>query len=458
MGPASGGRIAAVAGVPGDPNTYYAGAASGGVWKSTDGGEDVRARVRCDAGRRDRRARRRAVRPEHRLGRHRRGVGDPRQRRDGRRRLQVARTPARTWTHVGLDETGRIGRIIVHPTNPDIVFVCALGPLDRAAAGARRLRTTDGGTTWERVLFADPNTGCSGLAMDATNPNVLLAGTWQVEMHTWAELSGGPGSAVYISHDGGAKWTKRRRPRPAEIAARQDRRRDRAEQSEARLRADSDRESGLALALRRRRRELADRQLGSRADRPRRLLHPRWPSSRRTRTKCSSRTAASTGRPTAARRSAAIAGCGDCHDIWMDPKNADRFVDHRRRRHEHHHASTAAASTRDVAADRPDVPRRRRQPACRTGSTATGRTTARCAGATTWWSVRRTARASPRRPGAPPALAVAAARRRRRRIRPRRPARPWEHDIGGCESGFTLPDPTDPDIVWASCYGNKVTR
>src|SRR5204863_843309 len=114
----------------------------------------------------------------------------------------------KTWKHMGLDETGRIGRIVVHPTNPDIVFACAAGRLTGPQQERGVYRTTDGGQKWERVLFVDENTGCSGLSMDAKNPRTLLAGTWQVEMHPWAEISGGAGSGVYASHDGGATWTR----------------------------------------------------------------------------------------------------------------------------------------------------------------------------------------------------------------------------------------------------------
>ena len=103
-----------------------------------------------------------------------------------------------TWTHMGLDETGRIGRIIVHPTDPNIVYVCALGRTTGPQQERGVFKTTDGGRTWKRVLFVDENTGCSGLSMDAKDPNVLIAGTWQVEMHPWAMLSGGPGSGVYM--------------------------------------------------------------------------------------------------------------------------------------------------------------------------------------------------------------------------------------------------------------------
>ena len=103
-----------------------------------------------------------------------------------------------TWTNMGSPETGRIRRILVHPTNPDIVYVCALGRATGPQQERGVYRTTDGGKTWKRVLFVDENTGCSGLTMDAKNPNVLFAGTWQVVMHTWAMYSGGPGSGIYV--------------------------------------------------------------------------------------------------------------------------------------------------------------------------------------------------------------------------------------------------------------------
>src|SRR3989454_11710572 len=109
---------------------------------------------------------------------------------------------------MGLAESGRIGRILIHPSNPDIVYACALGRATGPQEERGVYRTQDGGQHWERVLFVNPNTGCSGLAMDAHDPNVLFAGTWQVVMHTWAMFSGGPGSGVYVSRDGGTKWTR----------------------------------------------------------------------------------------------------------------------------------------------------------------------------------------------------------------------------------------------------------
>jgi len=118
---------------------------------------------------------------------------------------------------MGLRETGRIGRIVVNPVNPDIVFVCAAGRLTGPQQERGVFRTLDGGKTWDRSLFVDADTGCSGLSMDASDPKTLVAGAWRVVMHTYAMFSGmpeseftahGPGSGVYITHDGGATWKR----------------------------------------------------------------------------------------------------------------------------------------------------------------------------------------------------------------------------------------------------------
>ncbi len=192
LGPAAGGRVASVVGIPGAPGTYYAGAASGGVWKSTDAGASW-APVFDDQ-------------PVQAIGALAvaqsqpstvwAGTGEAWAIRDadmtGDGIYKSTEDGGTTWTNMGLRETGRIGRIIVQPTNPNIVFVCALGRTTGPQQERGVYRTTDGGHNWERVLFADVNTGCSGLTMDAKDPNVLVAGMWQVVMHTWAMYSGGP--------------------------------------------------------------------------------------------------------------------------------------------------------------------------------------------------------------------------------------------------------------------------
>ncbi|MGE5100150.1 MAG: WD40/YVTN/BNR-like repeat-containing protein, partial [Deltaproteobacteria bacterium] len=201
-----GNRTDAVAGVPGDPNTYYAGAASGGVWKTSDGGIhwtpvfDDQPVSSIGA---------LAVTPSNpsivwagtgeAFIRSHISIGNG---------IYKSTDAGRTWTHMGLDSTGRIARIAIDPGNPDIVFVAAQGHSYGPQQERGIFRTTDGGKTWQRVLFVDANTGGIDVVMHPTNSQVLFAATWQLEMHTWGRESGGPGSAIYMSRDGGTTWTK----------------------------------------------------------------------------------------------------------------------------------------------------------------------------------------------------------------------------------------------------------
>ena len=201
-----GNRVSSVAGVPGDPNVYYAGAASGGIWKTTDAG--VHWNPVFDD------------KPVHSIGALAvtpsnanivwAGTGEP----FIRSHISVgwgvykSTDAGRTWTLAGLPATGRIGRIVVHPTNPDIVFVAAQGHSYGPQQERGIFRTADGGRTWHRVLFVDENTGGIDVVMHPTNPLLLFAATWQLEMHTWGRESGGPGSAIHVSRDGGTTWTR----------------------------------------------------------------------------------------------------------------------------------------------------------------------------------------------------------------------------------------------------------
>ncbi|HKW66700.1 MAG TPA: hypothetical protein VJP04_05390, partial [Terriglobales bacterium] len=207
VGPAIGNRVASIAGVSGDPSTYYAGAASGGVWKSSDGGnrwdpvfdKEPVAAIGALA----------VAASDHSIVWA--GTGEAWAIRDTDvtgNGVYKSTDAGKTWTHMGLDQTGRIGRVLVNPQNANIVFVCALGRLTGPQQERGVYRTTDGGQHWDRVLFADENTGCSGLSMDPQNPLTLFAGMWQAEMRTYAELSGGPGSGIWVSHDGGSNWTR----------------------------------------------------------------------------------------------------------------------------------------------------------------------------------------------------------------------------------------------------------
>ena len=201
-----GNRSTSVQGVPGDPNIYYVGAASGGVWKTTDGGvtwepifddqpvQSIGALALAPSN------------PNVVWV----GTGEAHIRSHVSIGNGVYRSPdgGKTWAHLGLEATGRIARIVVHPQNPDVVWVCSQGHSYGPQPERGVYKTTDGGKTWTLVLHVDPNTGCSDLVMDPTNPNILFAGFWQIEIHTWGRESGGPGSGIFRSLDGGNTWTR----------------------------------------------------------------------------------------------------------------------------------------------------------------------------------------------------------------------------------------------------------
>ena len=201
-----GNRFSAVVGVPGDPNVYYAGAASGGVFKTTDGG--IHWRPVSDS------------LDVSSIGSLAIASSDPNIVWAGtgetfiRSNISIGNgiykstDAGETWHRMGLENTGRIGRIVIDPRNPDIVFAAALGHCYGSQEERGVFKTTDGGKTWTRVLFVDEDTGCSDIAMDPTNPRILIAGMWQIEIKTWVRKSGGEGSGLYLSRDGGDTWKK----------------------------------------------------------------------------------------------------------------------------------------------------------------------------------------------------------------------------------------------------------
>ena len=203
-----GNRVASVTGVPGDFNTYYAGAASGGIWKSVDAGihwlpvfddKDVSSIGAL------------AVAPSNPSIVW-AGTGEPwiRSHISLGNGVYKSIDAGRTWTKMGLDATGRVGRIAIDPVNPDIVFIAAQGHSYGPQRERGIYRTKDGGRTWEQVLFVDENTGGIDVVMDPSNSKKLFAATWQFEIHTWGRESGGPGSGLYMSSDGGTSWTRLR--------------------------------------------------------------------------------------------------------------------------------------------------------------------------------------------------------------------------------------------------------
>ena len=107
---------------------------------------------------------------------------------------------------MGLEQAGRIGRIVIDPHNPSVVFAAVMGSCYGPQQERGVYRTRDGGKTWERVLFVDENTGAIDVVMDPANPKILYAATWQITIHQWSSENGGPGSGIYMSRDGGTTW------------------------------------------------------------------------------------------------------------------------------------------------------------------------------------------------------------------------------------------------------------
>jgi photosystem II stability/assembly factor-like uncharacterized protein len=447
VGPPSAGRIAAIAGIPGDPSTYYVGAASGGVWKSTDSARTWTPMFDDQ--------------PVQAIGALAVAASDPKVVWAGTGEAWAIRDSdmmgdgiyrstdgGATWSHMGLRETGRIGRIVVHPTNPDIVFACALGRVTGPQEERGVFRTTDGGRTWTRVLFVNPNTGCSGLAIDANNPNVLFAGTWDVVMHTWAMFSGGAGSGVYVSRDGGTTWTRLERGLPKSPVGKVD---------VAVARSDSKRVYALIQTANQGslwrsddggvtwRVVSWDRRLIGRAGyyirvdvNPANADEVLVANSTFHRSTDGGLTFPIQG-----------GGCGDCHDIWMDPGNPDRWAatgdggagytrDHGRTFTQFtlpigqmYHVAVDNRVPYWIYSNRQDDGTMRgpaNRPVPVPNVPAYGRRGGGLGGGGG---------------GGGGGGAGASA---------------WDEGIGGCESGFTLPDPADPNVVWATCYGNTVTR
>ena len=204
IGPYRGGRVLAVTGVAGDPYAFYFGGVAGGVWRTTDGGvnwtplfdkepiSSIGAIAVADSN------------PEVIYV----GTGEACIRGNISYGNGVYKSAdgGKTWTNVGLRDTQHIASVIVHPRNPDIVYVAALGHAYGPNPDRGVYRTLDGGKTWEKVLFKDDHTGAIDVVSDPRNPNVLFAALYQVVRTPWNLISGGPGSGLYKSSDGGTTW------------------------------------------------------------------------------------------------------------------------------------------------------------------------------------------------------------------------------------------------------------
>jgi photosystem II stability/assembly factor-like uncharacterized protein len=207
LGPQRGGRSTAVAGSAQRPLEYYFGATGGGLWKSTDGG--VTWQPVTDKQITSSSVGAVAVAPSNPDVVY-IGTGESEIRGniapgDG---VYKSADGGKTWTHVGLRDAQNISKIRVHPTNPDIAFVAAFG--HHAAPNEERgiFRTTDGGKTWQKVLYRDAKTGGIEVVFDPNNPNVLYASLWEAFRNTYMMSSGGPGSGLFKTTDGGDHWTE----------------------------------------------------------------------------------------------------------------------------------------------------------------------------------------------------------------------------------------------------------
>ncbi len=425
IGPAHGNRVASFAGIPGDTTTYYLGASSGGLWKSNDGGNAWKPIFDKE--------------PAAAIGAIAVAPSDPRIVWVGTGEPWVIRgadiggdgvyksvDAGKTWQRMGLTRTGRIARILIDPRHAQTVFVCAEGRLTGPQQQRGVFVSHDGGKTWSRSLFVNADTGCSGLTMDAHDPDTLFAGTWQVVMHAWGEFSGGPGSGVFVTHDGGATWQRivgHGLPHSPlgkiDVAI-----------------APSDSHRVYALI------ETHDQGSVWRSDDGGRNWRTvSWDRTLIGRAGYYIRIAVSPGNE----NKVYIANSGfhvstdggrtwpekhwggDNHDIWMDPENPAHFaitydggaeITTTGGRGFHrvslplgqmYHVAVDDQIPYDVYSNMQDDTTMRGPSVPRPGDWDNG-------------------------------------------------PQGWDYGMGGCESGFTLPDPANPDIVWASCYGDEVTR
>jgi photosystem II stability/assembly factor-like uncharacterized protein len=207
IGPYRGGRVTAVTGIPSLPHTYYLGATGGGVWKSEDGGLDWKpvsdgffntGSVGAIA----------VSEWDHNVVYV--GMGEAPIRGnvshgDG---MYKSTDAGKTWAHIGLSDTSQISRVRIHPRDPDLVYVAALGHIYGSNQNRGVFRSKDGGITWEKVLFRSNKAGAIDLIMDPFNPRILYAAIWEASRTSHSLTSGGEGSGLFKSVDGGDTWTE----------------------------------------------------------------------------------------------------------------------------------------------------------------------------------------------------------------------------------------------------------
>ena len=429
VGPDRGNRASAVVGVPGDPNVYYVGAAAGGVWKSTDGGEKFKPVFDKE--------------PVQSIGSLAVassdhdvvwvGTGESWVIRNGLtpgNGVYKSTDAGRTWTHMGLADTGLIARIVINPHDAQNVFVCAMGTGTQSEKSRGVWRTDDGGKTWKHVLFVNGDAGCSGLAMDTQDPHILFAGIWDWKIRPWSMTSGGPSSGVYVSHDGGDSWSQIKGhglPYPPlgkiDVAM-----------------APSAPERVYALIE-----TVKDGSLWRSDDGGK---HWHVENYSRLLTERAGYTVSLAVSPTdedkvyVASNGFYVSGDGgktfgevhwggDNHDIWIDPTNSRRMMISddggaeisTTAGQEWHHVELPIGQMYHVAVDN-RVP---------------------------YWVYANMqdddAERGPAYPESTPLLGGVG-----------EPNAGWQEPLGGCESGFIYPDPTDSRVIWSTCYGDEITR
>lgn len=209
IGPYIGGRVVAIAGVPSEPDLFYMGGVEGGVWKSTDYGQnwtnitDGKIPGIADS------IGALAVAPSNPsviyAGT---GESDIRGDFDTGNGIYKSSDAGKTWHYAGLRNTHQTSALVIDPRNANVVYASSMGHVFVPNAQRGVFKTTDGGRTWHRILYVDDKTGANDVVMDARNPNVLYASMWQAQRTPWGLVSGGPGSGLYKTVDGGAHWTK----------------------------------------------------------------------------------------------------------------------------------------------------------------------------------------------------------------------------------------------------------
>jgi photosystem II stability/assembly factor-like uncharacterized protein len=221
IGPARGGRVTAVTGVPQEPLTFYFGSTGGGVWKTTDAGITWRSTgdqafasssigaldvadsdpniIYVGTGSE-------AIRSNVSIGKG----------------IYKSTDAGRTWKFVGIRDAGQIGAIVVHPTNPDIVFAAVLGNPFAHTHTRGVYRTKDGGVTWQQVHYLSDSTGAVDIELQPGNPNVVYASMWHGQRRPWTIISGGAEDGLYVSRDGGDSWSRMTNGLPTGVVGKSD--------------------------------------------------------------------------------------------------------------------------------------------------------------------------------------------------------------------------------------------